>query len=300
MIFDSRRDANQSELPSITVGEVDGKPVVISLPPATNPKVPSTLYFTLPKAGTLMLTNLIKNLAPIVGSKLYYPIGELFKLGILVEAQVPASTGSLFLPRGYCYGLPYVPDFEIPILGHVKTILLVRDPRDMLVSAYYSLLFSHPNPGSLDGKPGEVFPGRTEAKNLDLDSFAANPATCDYPNRFRKVAELAKLPGVKVFRYEDIIYNKLQWAAEICDHFEWNIPRRHLEDAVAKVDVFPNQERPNDHVRQVHPGNYKTKLRPETIRQIEQHLAEEMAFFRLQARRELDLIPSAASACFVP
>ena len=286
MIFNSRRDANQSELPSITVGEVDGKPVVISLPPAKNPKVPSTLYFTLPKAGTLMLTNLIKNLAPIVGSKLYYPIGELFKLGIL-DGQAPASTGSLFLPRGYCYGLPNLPgEFEIPILGQVKTVLLVRDPRDLAVSLYFSSRFSHPTPGSLDGKPG-VLPHRSKVENMELDFFAGRAAMNYYTNRFRKYAELANLPGVKVFRYEDIIYDKLQWAGEICDHFEWNIPRRNLESAVAQIDVFPDKERPNDHVRQVHPGNYKSKLQPETIRHIEQHLAEEMAFFGYKPDEDL-------------
>lgn len=84
---------------------------------------------------------------------------------------------------------------------------------------------------------------------------------------------------MKVFRYEDIVYTKKTWAEEICFHYGWKVTNEQLEAAVAKVDVFPDDERPDQHVRQVHPGNYKQKLRPETIRYIEETCAAEMGFF---------------------
>ncbi len=84
---------------------------------------------------------------------------------------------------------------------------------------------------------------------------------------------------MRVFRYEDVIYEKKTWAEEICSHYGWNVTNDQLEAAVAKVDVFPDEERPDQHVRQVHPGNYKQKLRPETIRYIEETCAAEMEFF---------------------
>ena len=76
-------------------------------------------------------------------------MGEFFNLGIRAP-QAPASTSRIFLDRGYCYGgFRFLPEsFEIPILGQVKSLLLVRDPRDMLVSHYFSTRSSHPAPGS--------------------------------------------------------------------------------------------------------------------------------------------------------
>jgi hypothetical protein len=84
---------------------------------------------------------------------------------------------------------------------------------------------------------------------------------------------------VKVFRYEDVIYAKRKWAADICAHYGWDVSAQSLDEAVAEIDVFPDAERPADHVRQVHPGNYKKKLKPGTIRWIEDALDDQMAFF---------------------
>jgi hypothetical protein len=272
------------QLPSITYQDGDSERVIYTLPPTSSPERESVLYFTVPKAGTVMLSKLLSLLAPEVGLRWVYVVGELFQLGILPE-NAPASTARIVRPKGYCYGFPGATEaFEIPILGKVRTILLVRDPRDMLVSLYYSSLVSHPTPGqSVDAIKDKAtdLVGRNVAETTDIDSFAVQVEYSQkyYRNILARYRAMAALPQVKVFRYEDVIYDKQQWAAAICEHYGWDIPTDKQKAAVEQIDVFPDAERPADHVRQVHPGNYEKKLRAETIRWIEEACGEEMAFF---------------------
>jgi hypothetical protein len=83
---------------------------------------------------------------------------------------------------------------------------------------------------------------------------------------------------MKVFRYEDDIYENQTWAKELFAHCGMTISSQRFEAAVAQLNGLPDKERPDQHVRQVHPGNYKQKLRPETNRYIEETCAAEMEF----------------------
>jgi hypothetical protein len=212
---------------------------------------------------------------------LVYMIGELYQAGILPD-RAPASTSQVILPKGYCYGFPGLPTtFDIPILDSVQSILLVRDPRDMAVSMYFSTLLSHPKPGASTNNDDQntVMPRRTEAQEMGIDKFVFTYCGGFYKEILTTYRELALRPSMKVFRYEDVVYKKRTWTQDICSHYNWNVTDAQLEAAVAQVDVFPDKERPDQHVRQVHPGNYKQKLLPETIRYMEDICAAEMEFF---------------------
>ena len=71
---------------------------------------------------------------------------------------------------------------------------------------------------------------------------------------------------MKIFRYEDDIYNQKRYAVDICRYLGWDIPMSEIDVAVFSVDVFPSKEKPENQLRQVHPGNYLQKLQSETIR----------------------------------
>ena len=195
----------------------------------------------------------------------------------------PKSTAAIFLDKGYCYGFPLYPDqFDIPILGKVKTLLQVRDIRDALVSRYYSTRNSHPTPGSapdaLKTGTDKLF-GRAEMLRMDLDEGVIWLAEHDLGPRFRRLYLLAKTYPVRLFRYEDVVYDKAGWVAGICEHFGWDIPPERHRSIASQHDVFPTGERPNEHIRQVHPGNFRTKLKPRMIEQLDAMFAEEQAFF---------------------
>ena len=154
----------------------------------------------------------------------------------------------------------------------------MRDPRDMLVSLYYSVKFSHPAPGAKSGSDSAEMPGRAAAQNADIDTYVISQIA-DFQQRLKRYAAVANEPGMRVYRYEDVIYKKREWVGDICQHFGWKVPAIRQIEIADKSDVFPSTENEQSHVRQVHPGNYKAKLKPATIAAIEDAFAAEMDFF---------------------
>ena len=51
-----------------------------------------------------------------------------------------------------------------PICPDYKVVLMARDPRDILVSAYYSIAYSHPEPTSTGSKHADFMEMRRRAR----------------------------------------------------------------------------------------------------------------------------------------
>jgi len=260
----------------------DGEDLILySLPISDNPERDSVLLFSLPKAGTILLNTLAKELVHNVGLRNVNVAAELFKFGIWSEDDFPPSVSDVFLSKGYCYGgiTSFPNEYKISIFGKVKSILLVRDPRDMLVSSYYSVRYSHPEPGTANGNKMKM-PGREAVQKVEIDEYVINMMRW-YQSKMMKYKQVMQTNTLRLFRYEDVIYDKEKWVKDICEHFDWDIPINIQRQIVAKNDIIPSHEDKMKHVRQVHPGNYKKKLKVETIRKLEETFAEEMAFFWL-------------------
>jgi hypothetical protein len=78
--------------------------------------------------------------------------------------------------QGVYYGMargPYVRD--MPIIGRLRTIVQVRDPRDCVTSAYFSFRESHRPP--TDPEKLKAFQQRRETlKAMSIDEYAVRQA----------------------------------------------------------------------------------------------------------------------------
>lgn len=227
---------------------------------------PSVLAFSLPKAGSTLLFDLLARLCPHAGLT-YVSLEDSFYAAGVHPHDQPLESAELFEARGYCYGgFRGVPPYDVPILGSAATVLLVRDPRDMLVSLYHSLVRSHWIPTLGEGDPHFMQKLRANATARTIDEHALM-ASHTVQGQFDRYAALglAWRSNVVVYRYEDVVYRKREWADDLCDWFGWSIPASGRDEAAASVDVFPAYPDPTAHVRQVHPGNHRTELAPATI-----------------------------------
>jgi len=260
--------------------------IIYTLPSTQNIERDSALIFSLHKSGTVLLSCIIYELAENIGLK-YIDITSVFFNRGMFKNEYPSSTSNIFLERGYCYGgFTYIPDqFKITIFDQVKSILLVRDPRDMLVSLYFSMRYSHPEPGkNANGEEVEMI-GRRYAQEKEIDLFVLDVMTW-YQSQFSRYQQALKNENMHLFRYEDVVYDKEKWVKDICEHFDWDIPINIQRQIGAKNNIIPSHEDKMKHIRQVHPGNYKKKLKVETIRKLEETFAEEMAFFGYEPYKE--------------
>jgi hypothetical protein len=78
----------------------------------------------------------------------------------------------------------------------------------------------------------------------------------------------------RIYRYEDVIYRKLDWIRDIVCFLTIDVSATALEHIASRHDLWPVQENPEQHVRQVRPGDYRRKLRPEIIEYLNANLSD--------------------------
>jgi len=177
------------------------------------------------------------------------------------------------------------PRHPLPPLAAARAVLLVRDPRDMIVSQFHSFRASHVVPEGA-GPDHPMRRARERALSQTLAQFAPGAAQ-RFARRFEGYLAqgFAWRAGTAVFRYEDVIFRKRDWAAELCAWFGWPLPAAAIAEAADRFDELPDMPDPARHVRQVHPGNHRTEMPPQTILQVEAILADAMAAFGYPAAR---------------
>jgi len=146
-------------------------------------------------------------------------------------------------------------------LDNSNLILLVRDPRDILVSLYYSVAESHEIPEN-----HQTFANnRAIARSLDINSYCERyaPQIAAQHARYREAFDQA--PQLRTFRYEDVVFDKAKWLREMVEIAGIKVVKRHVRKVAKRFDITPSHEMPNQHIRQVFPGDHRRKLSQETI-----------------------------------
>lgn len=231
----------------------DGQPYTVRLPDP-HPGYPSVYLFSHHKSGSTLMDGMVSTYSQGLGIPAFSLYNAAFDAGIPTNA-IRADAAVCFEPEGYVYtGFRHYPHFTLPLAGH-RLVWLVRDPRDMLVSLYYSVTRSHAVP-----KSHRVFrEKREQAQSLSLEEFVLRNANT-YLRSFARYRDQLPVEHLKVYRYEDVIYEKERWLRELVEFLGLPLKRRLVRTVAKRYDVFPEREEPGAHVRQVHPGNYLSKL----------------------------------------
>jgi len=249
-------------------GDVNGARVRLTIPAPGD--FDSSFVMSVHKAGSVMLNDVVRGLCDASGVPHLSIHDQLFSQGYPIE-KASEDMLSVWKQRGYCFfGIRrFMPFFSTPYFrtDPIK-ILLVRDPRDVATSWYFSARNSHLLPGSGE-KRGPLEQNRARAQSVDIDSFTLRGGADGVLNNMESYRGLLGLPRLVVYRYEDIIFDKLPWIEDIAHVLSLTVPAAILETVRAQVDIFPERENPDTHIRQVLPGNYRKHLAPATVAYIE-------------------------------
>lgn len=164
-------------------------------------------------------------------------------------------------------------------------ILMVRDPRDALVSQYYSYAGSHQIPAgdNSSGPRARLLARRDEISRMSLDDFVIEDSRSQSAYSIREGLEsyrsLLQDEKLLVIKYEDIILKKNNLLTLICDHFEWNISEQDRRDILFHIDIQPEKEDSSRFIRKVVPGDHIEKLHPETIARLNVNLRPVLDLF---------------------
>ncbi len=247
---------------SLAIPMNDGTEQIIDVPTAPFANQPSSYFVAYAKAGSVLLDGLLKDITEAARQPSFNLYEQLFMHGY-PSAQSDFDWSKLFRPSGIVYyGFRDFPNFALPLSPSNPLALLVRDPRDMLVSAYYSRLASHALP--VDGPHrAELLDVRKVTVALSIDEFCHA-----HGEEYMRSLHHNRQSGSKqatIFRYEDIIFRKAQFVSDLCALMGVELARDEVNRIAQAYDIMPRKEDIGAHVRQVRPGNFREKLSADTI-----------------------------------
>jgi len=172
--------------------------------------------------------------------------------------------------------------FSFPALKNTRHLFQLRDPRDVLVSEYYSIGWRH----SVEGWSQEDLDRRTLIQSLSVDEYVLRePEISKYPllGRFEPLMKLE--PGSFEFvKYETMVTDFPQWLRGCMQVLDIDPSSSANTEFVASLaeqyrDEFRAEESESAHKRNVTPGDHRNKLTPETIEALNQRFAAVLGAF---------------------
>jgi hypothetical protein len=160
---------------------------------------------------------------------------------------------------------------------NVKSVLLVRDPRDALVSQYFSL-----KPGGSHVLPKEntinFVTKSNENDDIAIDKYVLSNVK-NIKDKLSQYRENLNFSNVIVFKYEDIFFDKYMFLKAIFEHFNISVEDSILHEVATKNDIIPKKEDTSKHIRKGIPGDYKDKLTQDTIEKLNFQLNDVALFY---------------------
>lgn len=241
----------------------------------TASRQPSILHFSLNKAATQYTKNILRaiaaenNLTPVGMNE--WAFGSTQPYLDHLSALQMEQYKHVFRPAGYLYSVFGGMVENIDNLAAYKILLMVRNPRDILVSSYFSAAFSHPLPGEKSDKRAAFLERREHAKSIGIDAFTLEEAPRLLANlqRYQQWL-LTPCPHVLVLRNEDMILDFKAWLSEIVAYTGCSISEKLETGLVEKhMAAKPLREDKMRHLRKGVAGDFLEKLKPATIGQLD-------------------------------
>lgn len=241
----------------------------------------SVVIFTVHKAGSMVLHRVVKDICDL---NRIHPFSEHEDKPNKLPVRKIFEGKNYIAKRNGCFG-PI--RFYLPARGLEDTNILLhlRDPRDVLTSMFFSYTLMHRGPVPANTGPRkEVAEAGIDRYVLDMSSDGFMRYEGDYGTggnfkhhignvleRYQRyLKEVAGKPNAVVVFYEEMVSDFRNWLRKVVDCFELEnadetyrfVLSRHEEE------VAPTEENPWRHKRKVTPGDYKEKLQPETIAEL--------------------------------
>jgi len=206
----------------------------------------------------------------------------MFNLGDVAGAwQSDSALLPLFQKHLLYFGFRSFPAIladEAAQIRNRRFVLLVRDPRDALVSQYFSFGRKKSSHAVPKENADAYLKTRDQIEETEIDEYVLREA----PGLARKLGEYRHYLDFDhgmVRRYEDIYYDKLMFLADIFAHFGIDISEQIVTDVARQHDIRPAQEDDSKHIRKGTPGDHREKLAPATISSLNEVFRDVGAFY---------------------
>jgi hypothetical protein len=234
----------------------------------------SILFYSTFKCASVYVTDILRKLTksaeltPINWNDYAWETGESKKK---LQNQT-AFNPKIFRTVGYFYGcLREFNEWQIPNLDQFSILLMLRDPRDVLTSLYFSHAYSHAIPLF---NQEELLELRQRALSMTVDEYVIENIP-RYSNIYQEYClNLLSRSNVLFVTYEKMVTDFEAWLDSITNFLELQISSEVIEVVKEQADFTVNEENIYVHKRQVFPGEHRRKLRTETIKLLNDNFSE--------------------------
>lgn len=245
----------------------------------------SILHFSVNRAATQYVKSILRRCAAAngltnVGLHDYAFYADFPYLNRLTRQEMQRYA-HLFKPQGYNYSVFGGMIEGIPDIEKFRTILMIRDPRDVLVSGYYAVAFSHFLPGQIE-KKRQFISLRQKAQKIDINLYARQNCqhTFEVFERYRKHL-VNQHPTLYLTRFEDMVLDFSGWLSALLEYCQLDISDRLYHRLVSEnSQIKPQAENIQRHLRKGTIGDYREKLNLETIEYINEQHRDTLRFFK--------------------
>lgn len=234
----------------------------------------SILFYTTFKCASVYATDILRKLTQNAGMTPIDLNGYAWETGELKEKlQVQtAFDPKIFKTSGYFYGsFREFDEWQIPNLDCFKIILMLRDPRDILTSLYFSHAYSHAIP-LLNQE--ELLKLRKRALSVMTDKYVIENIP-QYLKIYQQYCQnLLSKPNVLFVMYEKMVSDFATWTDNVIEFLQLKVSPELVSKIKEEADFTVKEENIYAHKRQVLPGEHQRKLKPETIEILNANFAE--------------------------
>ncbi|GJL92358.1 MAG: hypothetical protein DHS20C04_20170 [Hyphococcus sp.] len=217
------------------------------------------LVFTVHKAASLGVAEVMRRVAKKEGWPLH---SANMKKASLVEPKAPGDVEFFSQLEGKT-GLVGPIRMPVALAGKAasdKLILNLRDPRDVLVSMFFSWGYSHP------GVDKDL---RARLRSEGLDEFVLRESAALKEKYELYVRNYLSLPDTILLKYEDFVLDRPAWLSAFLRLCDIDPEQRHYirlgkNNPAAKV----REEDKFSHIRKAAPGDHEEKLKAGTIAEL--------------------------------
>jgi hypothetical protein len=246
---------------------------------------PSIMHFSVNKAATQYVKDLLGRIGRENGLVPVHLHGYSFDSDLPffdhLSKEDMQKYAHLFRPKGYVYSVFGGAIDGIENIEKYRTVLMVRDPRDVLTSMYYSSAYSHAIPNATGDKRSIFLKRRAHTRQIDIDQFVLENAERERAIYQRYIdLYLNGRPHLYLTRYEDMVKDFSAWVDGLLDHCELVIEPAMRTKIVEEAGLIrPVKENKYAHIRKGEPGDHHDKLQPKTVLRLNDIFAEVMKKF---------------------
>lgn len=264
----------------------DGRTIALDDIATVDPARPASFVISIRKSGSTMITHMTKLIAEALGLG-FLDVGSwLFYNNVPAQVLYDDPAMSTIIRPGLIYSgfrdYPLVLR-DNPQFRDARKLVFIRDPRDALVSEYFSNAYSHNIPEKDESENASSVTNvmtelRTAALETDVENYVLQRAQAFAATAKGFFSELQE-PHTLVLRYEDWIFNKLGLIELLCRHLDLPLTEEQMRRIAPLTDIQPKVENPRNFVRKVTPGDHREKLSPQGIEKLNTKLADVLKAF---------------------